>query len=111
MFLGKPWHILGRKKSWNKNFTALLSWRESSSLSIHSNWRAQFYNSKNVAFLQIKGKKDIKLSLKCTGSKTISYLSFGMYFFRMTKCSYRYTSCTSFIAEDSKDINQYFLKH
>ena len=54
---GKTLAHLWKKKNWNKNFMALLSWRESSSLSIHSNWRTQFYHSKNLAFLQIKGKK------------------------------------------------------
>ena len=72
---------IGRKKNWNKNFTALLSWRESSFLSIHSNWRAQFYHSKNLAFYKSKERKSIKLSLKCMWSKTISHLSFGMQFF------------------------------
>ena len=90
----------------NKNFTALLSWRESSSLSIHSNWRTQFYHSKNLAFLQIKGKKVNWAFVKMHGIKNYFPFEFwNVIFFRMTNCSYRYTSC---IAEDSKEINQFF---
>ena len=93
----------------NKNFTALLSWRERSSLSIHSNWRTQFYHSKNLAFLQIKGKKVNRAFVKIHGIKNYFPFEFwNVIFFRMTNCSNRHTSC---IAEDSKGINQCFLKH
>ena len=62
-----------------------------------------------LCFYKSKERKSIKLSLKCMRSITISHLSFGMrFFFWTTNCSYRYTSC---ITEDSKEINQCFLKH
>ena len=68
-----------------------------------------FTTRKILPFYKSKDRKSIELSLKCMASKTISHLSFGMYFFfRMTNCSCQYTSC---IAENSKEINQCFLKH
>ena len=69
-----------------------------------------FTTRKILSFYKSKERKSIELSLKCMGSKTISvpFEFWNVIFFRMTNCSYRYTSC---IAEDSKEINQCFLKH
>ena len=52
-FRENPGTSLEEKKVETRILPRDYSWRESSSLSIHSNWRAQFYNSKNLAFLQI----------------------------------------------------------
>ena len=109
-FSGKPWHIFGRKKIETK-----ILWRYSLGARVVPSPSTQigelsFTTRKILPFYKSKERKSIELSLKCMGSKTISvpFEFWNVIFFRMTNCSYRYTSC---IAEDSKEINQCFLKH
>ena len=67
-----------------------------------------FTTRKILPFYKSKERKSIELSLKCMGSKPFPIWVLECNFFRMTNCSYRYTS---YIEEDSKEINRCFLKH